>query len=129
MEKEKQQLPPNRRMRRMQMREAGVLKALSKLPWNHPVKRQIQAENLKNGARIQQMHADTNDARIASALESRLESAKAEWKKTGYNKEEMTLLEEAWALESVIDKATRKEDRKKAKELKAQARESFAARN
>lgn len=129
MEKEKQQLPPNRRMRRMQMKEAGVLKALSKLPWNHPVKRQIQAENLKNGARIQQMHADVNDARNASALESRLESAKAEWKKTGYNKEEMTLLEEAWALESVIDKATRKEDRKKAKELKAQARESFAARN
>ena len=129
MEKQKQQLPPNRRMRRMQMREAGVLKALSKLPWNHPVKRQIQAENLKNGARIQQMHADVNDARIASALESRLESAKAEWKKTGYNKEEMTLLEEAWALESVVDKETRKEDRKKAKELKAQARESFAARN
>lgn len=129
MEKQKQQLPPNRRMRRMQMREAGVLKALSKLPWNHPVKRQIQAENLKNGARIQQMHADVNDARIASALESRLESAKAEWKKTGYNKEEMTLLEEAWALESVVDKETRKEDRKKAKELKAQAIESFAARN
>lgn len=129
MEKQKQQLPPNRRMRRMQMREAGVLKALSKLPWNHPVKRQIQAENLKNGARIQQMHADVNDARIASALESRLESAKAEWKKTGYNKEEMTLLEEAWALESVVDKETRKEDRKKAKELKAQARESFTARN
>lgn len=129
MEKQKQQLPPNRRMRRMQMREAGVLKALSKLPWNHPVKRQIQAENLKNGARIQQMHADVNDARIASALESRLESAKAEWKKTGYNKEEMTLLEEACALESVVDKETRKEDRKKAKELKAQARESFAARN
>lgn len=129
MEKQKQQLPPNRRMRRMQMREARVLKALSKLPWNHPVKRQIQAENLKNGARIQQMHADVNDARIASALESRLESAKAEWKKTGYNKEEMTLLEEAWALESIVDKETRKEDRKKAKELKAQARESFTARN
>jgi hypothetical protein len=129
MEKQKQQLPPNRRVRRMQMRDAGILKALSKLAWNHPVKRQIQAENLKNGARIQQMHANVNDARIASALESKLESAKADWIKFGYNKEEMALLEEAWALNNVIDKATRKADRKQAKELMAKARESFSARN
>ena len=69
MAEQTQQIPPNRRMRRMQMKESGVLGAISKLSYFHPVKKQIRQQNLENGRKIHQMHVDRHEAAMATFYE------------------------------------------------------------
>ena len=128
MAEQTQQIPPNRRMRRMQMKESGVLGAISKLPYSHPVKKQIRQQNQENGRRIHQMHVDRHEAAMATFYEERLQSAKSDWLGQGYVKEEVELLEEAWVLSTVKDKESYREDKKKAKALRKQVAEMKATR-
>ena len=128
MAEQTQQIPPNRKIRRMQMKRSGVLGAISKLSYFHPTKKQIREQNQENGRKIHQMHQDKNEAIKATFYEERLQSAKSDWLGQGYVKEELELLEEAWVLSSVKDKESYREDKKKAKALRKQVAEMRAAR-
>ena len=77
------------------------------------------------------MHAANTDAvekRIAEQLES-IEERKIEaWKETGYNDKEIEMLREANAILSVRDKETWHTDKKIARKLMKEARESLNKR-
>ena len=118
----------NRRQRRHMMRQQGVLKYLSKLPFLGEVRSNFRAQNMENGRKIHQQNLDANDKVNHSMLESKLEDMKATWKSIGYNKSEIDKLEEAWSLSVIKDKETRKEDKKTIKKLQREVQESFQSR-
>ena len=113
----------NRRQRRHMLRERGIMKIISKLGFFHPTRVQLREQNMENGRKLHQQHVDANEARRATQLEAALETAKSVWKDSGYNQEEMLLLEEAWAIGAVKNKETYREDKKNAKLLRKQALE------
>ena len=111
----------NRRQRRHMLRERGIMKIISKLGFFHPTRVQLREQNMENGRKLHQQHVDDNEARRATQLEAALETAKSVWKDSGYNQEEMLLLEEAWAISAIRNKETYREDKKRAKLLRKQA--------
>ena len=129
MTEQTQQIPPSRRQRRAMLKQNGVLRALSKLSFFHPVKKQIREQNREAGRKIHQMHLDRIESMQSTFYEERLQSAKSTWFGIGYNKEEVAMLEEAWALTVIKDKETYREDKKRARQLQKQAADSLAARN
>ena len=66
----------------------------------------------------------TKDPVVSSAPHPNFDYEKKEWKKDGYNQEEVDMLLEAYALECVKDKETWQEDKKRRKLLRKQALES-----
>jgi hypothetical protein len=125
---EQQKRLPSRRERRAQLKANGVLGALSKLGYNHPVKKQVREANQETGDKIHQAHVDRNDAIKATLLENRLNAVKEIWATQGYNEEELKMLEEAWVLSSIKDKETYKEDKKEVKRLRQAVKASREAR-
>ncbi len=118
----------NRRQRRHMMRQQGVLRYLSKMPFLGEVRSNFRAQNMENGRKIHQQNLDANDKVNHSMLEAKLESMKETWKSIGYNKSEIDKLEEAWSLSVIKDKETRKEDKKTIKKLQREVQESFQSR-
>jgi hypothetical protein len=84
---------------------------------------------MADGRKIHQQNLDRNAQLQETRLEAILMSCKSTWFSVGYNKEEVALLEEAWALLTVKDKETYRADKKKARQLQKQAADSLAARN
>lgn len=126
---EQQKRIPSRRERRAQLKANGVLKALSKLPYGHPLKKQVCEANQETGKKIHQAHVDKIDAANATFLENKLNAMKATWATQDYTEEELKMLEEAWVLSNVVNKETYREDRKEAKVLQNKIKASKAARN
>lgn len=118
----------NRRQRRYMMRQQGVLRYLSKMPFLGEVRSNFRAQNMENGRKIHQQNLDANDKVNHSMLEAKLESMKETWASIGYNKSEIDKLEEAWSLSVIKDKETRKEDKKTIKKLQREVQESFQSR-
>jgi len=118
----------NRRQRRHMLRQQGVLKYLSKLPFLGEVRSNFRQQNLENGRKIHQKNLDANDKVNHAMLEAKLEEVKNTWKSIGYNKSEIDKLEEAWSLSVIKDKETLKEDKKKIKKLQREVLESFQSR-
>lgn len=121
------------------LKQQGVLKYLSKLPFLGEVRTRLRLENLENGRKIHQQHVDANEARNAARLERILEGytnedgikvpgLKDKWTTEGYNASELSMLEEAWALGVVKNKETYREDKKKRLALQKEAKASRAAR-
>lgn len=88
------------------MKQQGILKYLSKLPYLGEVRSKIRQQNLEQGRKIHQQHVDANEARNAARLERILEGytnedgikvpgLKDNWKEQGYNTKEIDMLEEA----------------------------------
>lgn len=118
----------NRRQRRFMLKQQGVLKLLSKMDPLGEVRTNFRKQNLENGRKIHQQNIDANDKVNHAMLEEKLEAMKETWTKIGYNAEEITKLEEAWSLSIIKDKETRKEDKKKIKQLQREVQESFHSR-
>lgn len=119
---------PNRRQRRAMLKQQGVLKYLSKLPYMHETRVNFRANNLATGKQMHQNNVDRIEKENASRLEAILEKAKLEWASQGWDAKEIELLEEAWALTTVKDKETYREDKKKAKSLRKEANTLRASR-
>lgn len=120
---------PNRKERRAQLKQAGVLKYLSKKSFLDPIRSNFRAENIETGKKIQEAKKEKIEKQLEVTFNSKLEAMKITWTKIGYDANEMTLLEEALVLTFVKDKDTYREDKKRAKELNKQAAELKAARN
>ncbi len=114
----------NRQERRRAYRQMGIIKTMSKLPWNHPQRVEFRRRNREQG---EAKHKATWEA-IEKERYERMEHAGAEYMKKckaeGYEGKELELLEEAFALELVRDKETWQEDKKTRKRLKKEALES-----
>lgn len=117
-----------RRQRRFMLKQRGVMNIISKMNFLGPERSELRRQNMENGRKLHQSHLDVLEQRNAEALEQRLESLKETWSSLGYNAEEVSLLEEAWALTAIKDKETYRADKKKARALRKQAEESKASR-
>ena len=118
----------NRRQRRHMMRQQGVLKYLSKLPFLGEVRSNFRKQNMENGRKVHQQNLDAMDKVNHAVLEEKLASMKETWASIGYNKSEIDKLEEAWSLTVIRDKSSRKEDKQTIKKLQREVRESFQSR-
>ena len=112
---------PNRRERRAAMKYQGMLKAKSKLPFKEWMK--MTSETLKAGKEIHAANMDAADKSITQQLEDR-EAKLME----GYNKEEIEKLREADAILTVKYKETWHQDKKVARKLMREVRESYYKR-
>ena len=121
------------------MKQQGILKYLSKLPYLGEVSSKLRQQNMENGRKIHQQHVDTQEARNAARLEQILEGytneegekvpgLKDNWKSQGYNTKEIDMLEEAWALSVIKNKETYQADKKKRRALQKEAKASRDAR-
>lgn len=121
-------MPLNRRQRRYMMKQNGMLKYLSKLNFFHPTRAAIRRQNMENGRKMHQANVDAIEKAQAERLEAALERMKETWSNIGYNKKEMKMLEEAWAMTAIKDKDTYREDKKESKRLMKKAADSLASR-
>ena len=138
-----QQAPPpiltSRKQRRFMMKQRGILRYLSKLPYLGEVRTKLRQENLENGRKLHQMHLDAIEKANATRLENILEGytneegekvpgLKDSWKEQGYNAKEIDMLEEAWALSVIKNKETYQADKKKRRALQKEAKASRDSR-
>jgi len=128
MEQQQNQATPNRRQRRAYLKQQGIIKALSKMPYFGEVRSKVRSENIAYGKKLHAENTKRIEELNAARLEAALDSVKLSWKEQGYNDQEMQLLEEAWALGAIKDKETYREDKKKRKQLLAQVKELRANR-
>jgi|TARA_R100001509_G_scaffold41189_1_gene22039 hypothetical protein len=117
---------PNRRERRAAMKYQGMLKAKSKLPFKEWMK--MTSETLKAGKEIHAANMDAADKSITQQLEDREAKLMEGWKEQGYNKEEIEKLREADAILTVRYKESWHQDKKVARKLMKEVRESYYKR-
>jgi hypothetical protein len=123
------QLPPNRRQRRYMMKQNGMLRYLSKLNFFHPTKIAVRTQNMENARKIQGAMLDVIEKAQAERLEATLRNLKETWANIGYNDSEITQLEEAWAMTTIKDRETYRQDKKEARRIMKEANASLLARN
>ena len=117
---------PNRRQRRLAMKYQGILKAKSKLPFHKWM--EITKENIERGKELHAANTDAVEKSIAERLESIEERQIVAWQEVGYNENEIKLLREANAILMVRDKDTWQSDKKDARKMMREARESLNKR-
>ena len=117
---------PNRRQRRLAMKYQGLLKAKSKLPFHKWM--EITKENIERGKELHAANTDAVEKSIAERLESIEERQIIAWREVGYNENEINLLREANAILMVRDKETWQSDKKEARKMMRDARESLNKR-
>ena len=118
----------SRRQRRFMLKQRGLMRYISKLSFFSETKTAVRKENMENGKKLHNMHLDNVERMQSENLEATLNSMKETWSNIGYNAEEISKLEEAWAMTTVKDKETYKEDKKRARLLMREAQESLQAR-
>jgi len=117
---------PNRRQRRLAMKYQGMLRAKSRLPFHAWM--ELTRESLEQGKEIHAANVDSAEKKIAEQLESIEERKIVAWKETGYNDKEIEMLREADAILTVKYKETWHTDKKVARNLMRDARESLNKR-
>jgi hypothetical protein len=128
MEEQTTQQIPNRRQRRAMLKQQGILRHLSKLPFLGETRTNFRAKNLETGKQIHSNLTERIEKENADRLEVILNGLKIDWEQRGFNKKEIEMLEEAWALTTIKDKETYREDKKKAKSLRKEAKNLLASR-
>jgi hypothetical protein len=119
---------PNRRERRYRLKQQGILKYLSKLSFFNPVALNYRAENLKVGARVQEIRREQIEKQWEETFNAKIANMKETWYEIGYNAEEISMLEEASVIHFAKNKETYREDKKQAKELIKKANLGLASR-
>lgn len=117
---------PNRRQRRLAMKYQGILKAKRNLPFNEWMK--LTKASIDKGIELHRANTDAVEKKIAEQLESMEESKIIAWKEVGYNDKEIEMLREADAILTVKDKESWHTDKKVARKLMKEARESLNKR-
>jgi hypothetical protein len=111
----------NRRERRKNYSKAGFLKIKNDYNPLGEVLKGWYKKTSEEGKLAHEAHTRMVQEQIEEAIQSALNKSKENWTNSGYNAEEMTMLEEAFLLRNVKNKATLTEDRKKAKRLEKEA--------
>jgi len=118
----------SRRQRRAQLSAMGYLKIKNQL---NPLS--AQGIELRNSLRANSKAArEAFEKRIMDQIEEQLaqraESLKSTWKEIGYNDAEIEMLSEAFFTLSVKNKQTLREDKKAARKLMKDAKDSLIGR-
>ena len=118
----------SRRQRRAQLSAMGYLKIMKELSILSPEGRELR-ENLRSSTKAAK---EAHEKRIMDELEEQLaqkvESLKEVWKQIGYDDAEIEMLSEAFFISSVKNKQTLREDKKAARKLMKQAKDSLIER-
>lgn len=117
---------PNRRQRRLAMKYQGLLKAKSKLPFHKWM--EVTKESISKGKEIHTANIDLVDKKLSEQLESIEERQIEVWREIGYNEDEIKMLREANAILMVKNRETWKADKKEARKIMKDARESLNKR-
>jgi hypothetical protein len=108
------------------MKYQGILRAKSKLSFKDWM--EVTSESIKKGKELHRAQVDAVETSIANQLEE-IESKKIEdWKAEGFDDKEIEMLREANAILTVRDKETWHADKKVARKLMRDARESLNRR-
>ena len=118
----------NRRNKRAMYKQYGLLK--EKKNWSIFSEKAIEwRERMREeGAAAHEANEKRMNDELESQLQVKLDSSKENWKKMGYNEEEIKKLEEAWTIGAFKFKDTYREDKKKARKLTKEANESLRKR-
>lgn len=111
----------SRRERRKNYSKAGFLKIKNDYNPLGEVLKGWYKKTSEEGKLAHEAHTRMVQEQIEEALQAALNKSKENWINSGYNAEEIAMLEEAYVLRSVKNKATLTEDRKKAKRLEKEA--------
>jgi hypothetical protein len=118
----------SRRHRRAQLRAMGYLKIKNQLSPLSPEGKELR-DSLRSNAKAAK---EAFEKRIMDQLEEQLaqkvESLKETWKQVGYNDAEIEMLSEAFFTLSVKNKQTLREDKKAARKLMKDAKNSLIER-
>jgi len=117
---------PNRRQRRLAMKYQGLLKAKSKLPFHKWM--EATKESVNRGKEIHAANTDLIDKKLSEQLEGIEERQIEVWREIGYDEVEIKMLREANAILMVKNKETWKADKKEARQIMKDARESLNKR-
>lgn len=117
---------PNRRQRRLAMKYQGILKAKSKLPFHKWM--EVTKENIKQGRELHAATVDAQDKRMTERLEAMEERQIIAWQDAGYNEDEIKMLREANAILMIKDKESWHTDKKVARKIFKDTRESLNKR-
>tara|TARA_S200002703_G_C3768602_1_gene236624 strand:+ start:930 stop:1304 length:375 start_codon:yes stop_codon:yes gene_type:complete len=117
---------PNRRQRRLAMKYQGILRAKSKISFKDWM--EVTSESVKKGREIHAANVDAAEKAIAEQLEAAEERKIVAWKEEGYNDKEIEMLREANAILTIRYKDTWHTDKKTARKLTREARESLNKR-
>lgn len=118
----------SRRHRRAQFRAMGYLKIKNMFgrfsepgqAWYNKMQEDGKAAHEANVKR----HLDN----VENQLQTKVNSLKETWASIGYNESEIAMLEEAWIQTAVKNRETYREDKKLARKLMKEARESLNSR-
>ena len=117
---------PNRRQRRLAMKYQGILKAKSKLTFKDWM--EVTSDSVKKGRELHAANVDAAEKAIAAQLEAAEEQKIISWRSEGYDDKEIEMLREANAILAIRDKETWHTDKKVARKLIREARESLNSR-
>jgi len=118
---------PNHKQRRTMMKQNGYFRAKKDIGYKEEI--DLREARRENGRKIHEANLDEKERSLAIAFEEKIEKMKKSWIEMGYNNEEIEVLEEAYSLDFVNNKETRKQDKKLIRQLLKQANESRQKRN
>lgn len=118
----------SRRQRRQEFRNAGFLKIKNQFGRYSSQGKAWYDKMREDGTAAFDANTNRVNDDIENQLQTKLNGLKETWESTGYNAEEILKLEEAWTIQTIKDKDTLKEDKKKVKSLRKEVQESFSAR-
>ena len=118
----------SRRYRRAMYRQAGFLKIKNGFSFANPIRAAWYKKTKEEGQALKEANEKSTQESIENQLQIIWNKQVESLTSVGYNEAELKLLEEAYALRSVKNKETRKEDKKEAKRLEKEAHTSLTSR-
>lgn len=118
----------SRRQRRGQFKAAGYLKIKNMYGRFSEKGRAWYDKMAADGKAAHEANTDRVQDNIEHQLQIKLNSVKETWTSIGYNAEEIQKLEEAFALDSIKNKESYREDKKESKKLRKEAQLSLQQR-
>jgi hypothetical protein len=118
----------SRRQRRAQLSAMGYLKIKNELSILSPEGKELRESLRANAKAAKEAHEKRVMEQIEEQLSQKVESKKETWKQTGYNDAEIEMLSEAFFALSVKNNQTLREDKKAARKLMKDAKDSLIGR-
>ena len=118
----------SRRHRRAQLGAMGYLKIKNELSILSPEGKELRESLRANAKAAKEAHEKRIMEQLEEQLAQKVESLKETWKQIGYNEAEIEMLSEAFFTVSVKNKQTLREDKKAARKLMKDAKDSLIGR-
>lgn len=118
----------SRRQRRAQLSAMGYLKIKNMLSPLSPEGIQLRERLRASSKEAKEAHEKKIMDQLEEQLAQKAESLKETWKQIGYNDAETEMLSEAFFMTSVKNKQTLREDKKAARKLMKDAKDSLIER-